>query len=144
LKYLVLENIVCGPVKKSVALLINTSESISSQELSLRERNEISSHQYCTLTRCLCTTGATGYPLTAGAGYTLQTQSSMGSPVPMPSSSQAGSQYPTYIGSQFAPIQISPSQNPYAASATGHPLYPSNPYAGLQLQASQVSWHITF
>lgn len=47
------------------------------------------------------------------------------------------SQYPTYIGTQLGPMQISPSQNPYAAAATGPPLYPS-PYTSLQIQTQQA------
>lgn len=83
---------------------------------------------------------AAGYPLMAGTGYAISTQaSSLGQAVPVAVSSQytaAQSQYPTYIGSQLTPLQISPSQSPYA-TATGHPLYPSSPYASLQM-AGQI------
>ncbi|XP_045193496.1 collagen alpha-1(X) chain-like isoform X2 [Mercenaria mercenaria] len=80
---------------------------------------------------------AAGYPLTAGAGYSLSAQpSSLAQPVPVSSPGQ--SQYPTYISSQLTPLQISPSQNPYAASATGHPLYPGSPYASLQMAGAQM------
>ncbi|KAL4234726.1 hypothetical protein ACF0H5_006368 [Mactra antiquata] len=85
---------------------------------------------------------ATGYPLTAGAGYPLTAQpSSLGQPVPVAAttlSSHAQSQYPTYIGSQLTPLQISPSQSPYAASATGHPLYPGSTYTSLQVAGAQI------
>lgn len=85
---------------------------------------------------------AAGYPLTAGAGYSLSAQqSTLAQPVPVAAtslSSPAQSQYPTYIGSQLTPLQISPSQNPYAASATGHPLYPGSPYASLQMAGAQM------
>ncbi|XP_052816227.1 collagen alpha-2(IV) chain-like [Mya arenaria] len=73
------------------------------------------------------------YPLGMG-GYSMQSSMAQQVPVTMTSLvSQAGSPYPTYIGSQFTPLQIQASQNPYA----GHPLYPS-PYAGLQMQQGQV------
>lgn len=76
-------------------------------------------------------TGAPGYPLTASAaGYPLTVTTSLGSQSP------AG--YPTYINSQFGPMQISPSQSPYATAA-GHPLYSNSPYAGLQMQQAQVA-----
>lgn len=85
---------------------------------------------------------ATGYPLTAGAGYSLSAQpSSLAQPMPVAAttlSSAGQSQYPTYLGSQLTPLQISPSQNPYAASATGHPLYPGSPYASLQMAGAQM------
>jgi len=68
--------------------------------------------------------------------YSLQ--STLAGPVPVSITSlasQAGSPYPTYISSQLTPLQIQGSQNPY----TGHPLYPTNPYASLQMQQAQVS-----
>lgn len=80
---------------------------------------------------------AAGYPLMAGTGYAISTQ---GQAIPVAVSSQytlAQSQYPTYIGSQLTPLQVSPSQSPYA-SATGHPLYPSSPYASLQMAGAQI------
>ncbi|KAH3774988.1 hypothetical protein DPMN_176383 [Dreissena polymorpha] len=77
---------------------------------------------------------AAGYPLTPGQAYSLQYTLAGQMPVTTTSlSSQAGNPYPTYINSQLTPLQI-PAQNPYA----GHPLYPSNPYAGLQFQQAQV------
>ena len=90
-------------------------------------------------------TGAPGYSLAAGGGaYALSTQPSslsMTQTVPVATSSlssQSQNPYPTYISPQLGPVQISPSQNPYAAAATGHPLYPASHLAGLQVQQSQV------
>ncbi|WAR11670.1 hypothetical protein MAR_025850, partial [Mya arenaria] len=86
----------------------------------------------------LATSSSLGQPGAAyyGSGQPTYIPSSMAQQVPVTMTSlvsQAGSPYPTYIGSQFTPLQIQASQNPYA----GHPLYPS-PYAGLQMQQGQV------
>jgi len=83
-----------------------------------------------------------GYALSAG-GYTYQGQPvTLAQAMPVATSSMSSqtqqSQYPTYLASQMGMVQVSPSQSPYAAAAaTGHPLYPSSPYAGLQLQQYQ-------
>lgn len=89
-------------------------------------------------------TGSPGYSLSTGyytpsvtsalsvqQPTTVTESSRMTSTASPPAPTQ--SQYPTYIGTQLGPMQISPSQNPYAAAATGHPLYPS-PLSGLQVQ----------
>ena len=94
-------------------------------------------------------TGSPGYSLSAGY-YTpsvtsalsvqpssLSAESSSRLPASTSPSTPAQTQYPTYIGTQLGPMQISPTQNPYAAAATGHPLYPS-PLTGLQVQTQQA------
>lgn len=90
--------------------------------------------------------GQPGYSLSAGyyspsvtSALSVQptsiTESSRLSSTSSPATSTQ-STYPTYIGTQLGPVQISPSQNPYAAAATGHPLYPS-PLTSLQVQTQQ-------
>lgn len=92
-------------------------------------------------------TGSPGYSLSAGyytpsvtSALTVQ-PSSLSESSRLPASTSPAtstpSQYPTYIGTQLGPMQISPSQNPYAAAATGHPLYPS-PLTSLQVQTQQA------
>ncbi|KAH3775481.1 hypothetical protein DPMN_176884 [Dreissena polymorpha] len=92
------------------------------------------SPSYAALQRASPSMMSAGYPLTPGQAYSLQYTLAGQMPVTTTSlSSQAGNPYPTYINSQLTPLQI-PAQNPYA----GHPLYPSNPYAGLQFQQAQI------
>ena len=92
--------------------------------------------------------GSPGYSLSAGyytpsvtSALSVQPSSLSESNSRLPSSTSPSTptqtQYPTYIGTQLGPMQISPSQNPYAAAATGHPLYPSA-LTGLQVQTQQA------